>query len=198
MKERVSDLEEPWGSVLPLGKWGINLPSVSERLKKFIPYDSAWKNLLSTLRHPSDQQAFTRFPQRAFDSAQRSLHPCGPVEKSCAHCKLVSPQNSRRKRTPDLCSLLNTVLIVFLWLLSSWPGFVLTNSGQSLLSHLENLPRSHCHGFYQQRIGAVPSKSLPESTDIHRVSPMSKCWVLSAGYSERKRDGWNSAPTAWL
>lgn len=129
----MSDLEEPWGSVLPLGKWGINLPSVSERLKKFIPYDSAWKNLLSTLRHPSDQQAFTRFPQRAFDSAQRSLHPCGPVEKSCAYCRLVSPQNSRRKRTPDLCSLLNTVLIVFLWLLSSWPGFVLTNSGQSLL-----------------------------------------------------------------
>lgn len=121
--------------------------------------------------------------------AQRSLHPCGPVEKSCAHCRLVSPENSRRKRMPDLCSLLNTVLIVFLWLLSSWAGFVLTNSGQSfsgLQSPLENLPRSHRHGFYQQRIGAVPSRSLPESTDIHRVSPTSKCWVLSAGYLERK------------
>ena len=125
---------------------------------------SLFEILFSPPRSLPDCQAFARLPQRAFDSVQYSLHPCGPVELSCAHCSLVSSQDSRQKRTPAFCSLLYTFLIVFLcgcFHHMAGLGFAFTqlSAVPSLDSTLtQNLCSSHCHGFDQQRTGAVPSK----------------------------------------
>ena len=93
MKEK--GLQEALRFVLSLDRWGINLPSVSERLTKLL-YDSAWNSLLSTPSLP-DWQVFTRFPQRALIGCNTLCNPVAPQRQAVLSTPLCPPRIAGRR-----------------------------------------------------------------------------------------------------
>lgn len=147
--------------------------------------------------HPSlpDCQAFTRSPQRALDSVQQSLHPCGPGEMSCAQGLSGPSQSSRQKRTPGLCPLLCTLLIFSLCgCFPHMPGCA--TSGPSLYwasLYLGASPGAAARDPASRELVLLHPRSLAYSYR-YGASLTSETWCLQWGI-QRGRGAQGTAPT---